>query len=442
MDYTLVHYRTEVWEQRAYEYVKEELQQDGFPVAGLQFDADLVSLGLVVDVENGNLVKANRFGHVRSACHGTRMLSWEECRDLYTTAPIDLSDSRWQFMNTLFSLSESCIYMQLVDLLDAGVLAAGLSYRELAARVTRAQDTAHLEGRLKAEIVSDPDRYVVPDPELPVALMDLKRAGKKLLLITNSEWEYTNAMMTHAFGRFLPSGAWRDLFDLIVVQARKPSFFSFEAPAFQLVEDQGLYKPHVGWMSLGEIYHGGNARLVERSLGLSGDDILYIGDHIFADVHVSKDLLRWRTALVVRELERELEEQDAFAGKQRQLEEWMATKEQWEHEFSRLRLQLQRAEAGSSEGAALDVAAARNEMLRLREDLVALDQRIAPLAIESSQLLSARWGSLMRCGNDKSHLARQIERYADIYMSRVSNLLEYTPFVYLRASRGSLPHES
>ena len=46
---------------------------------------------------------------------------------------------------------------------------------------------------------------------------------------------------------------------------------------------------------------GGNAAQVERALGLSGDQILYVGDHLFADVHVSKALLRWRTALILRE---------------------------------------------------------------------------------------------------------------------------------------------
>ena len=51
------------------------------------------------------------------------------------------------------------------------------------------------------------------------------------------------------------------------------------------------------------------------------------------------------------------------------------------------------------------------------------------------------WGPLMRAGNDKSHLARQVERYADVYTSRVSNLLYATPFVYLRSPRGSLPHD-
>jgi len=34
-----------------------------------------------------------------------------------------------------------------------------------------------------------------------------------------------------------------------------------------------------------------------------------------------------------------------------------------------------------------------------------------------------------------------VERYADVYTSRVSNFLHASPFVYLRSPRGSLPHD-
>lgn len=48
----------------------------------------------------------------------------------------------------------------------------------------------------------------------------------------------------------------------------------------------------------------------------------------------------------------------------------------------------------------------------------------------------------MRAGNDKSLFARQVEKYADIYTSRVANLVYETPYAYLRAARGSLPHDT
>jgi hypothetical protein len=70
-----------------------------------------------------------------------------------------------------------------------------------------------------------------------------------------------------------------------------------------------------------------------------------------------------------------------------------------------------------------------------------LDEQIAPLAMAAGELVNRRWGPLMRVGNDKSHLARQVERYADVYTSRVSNFLYETPFVFLRSPRGSLPHD-
>lgn len=46
--------------------------------------------------------------------------------------------------------------------------------------------------------------------------------------------------------------------------------------------------------------------MVEKSLGVQGDEILYVGDHIYTDVSQSKVHLRWRTALICRELEEEV----------------------------------------------------------------------------------------------------------------------------------------
>ncbi len=440
MDYTLVHYDSQRWERRAYDYMKRVFSARGWPVDEISFDPECAALGLVIDLELGNLVKANRFGHVRNACHGTKMLGFEGWRDAYGTAPVDLAEARWQFMNTLFSLSEACLYMQLVDLLDQGRLRPGLGYRELYGEVKSVLDATHLEGALKAEILANPEQYVILDPELPVALLELKAAGKKLLLITNSEWSYTQSMMTYAFDRFLPHGSWRDLFDLVIVQARKPEFFSRRSPAFRLVDErQSRYTPHIGPLAAGEVYLGGDARIVESSLRVAPDHTLYIGDHIFADVHVSKDLLRWRTALVVRELEKELEGLAAFRTGQADLDRAMAEKGLMEHQLSTLRMNLVRDTGKPPPGFDPDRANAIIRAARAR--LVELDQRIAPLAKQSNELLTPRWGPLMRCGNDKSHLARQIERYADVYMSRVSNLLAYTPFAYLRAPRVDLPHE-
>lgn len=444
MDYTLVHYHTREWEERAYEDTRARLGQLGFSVEGLSFDPHLVRPGLVLDIELGNAVKPNRFGFVKQACHGTRMLGVDELRKVYAREIIDLSEPRWVFLDTWFALSEACLYLQLVDRLDEGRLGEQHGYTDLYRRVRESIDATHSEGVLKQQIVQNPTRFVDVDEELPLALLDLKHAGKKLMLITNSEWSYTRAMLRHVLDRFLPNGmTFRELFDLVIVGARKPAFFEENAPAFRVVDEEtGLLSPHVGALVPGGAYFGGNARMVERSFGLRGEEILYVGDHIYADVHVSKNVLRWRTALISRELENELSALESFKPKQAAMSELMAQKEALEHRFSLARIALQRLELGYGPQTETPPRALKSTMTTTRQELVALDVKIAELAKQSGELGNPRWGLLMRAGNDKSRLAFQMERYADVYTSRVSNFLRYTPFVYLRSPRGSLPHDS
>lgn len=59
--------------------------------------------------------------------------------------------------------------------------------------------------------------------------------------------------------------------------------------------------------------------MVEKSLGIHGDEILYVGDHIFTDVSQSKVHLRWRTALICRELEDEVSYNLPYGGRCRNI---------------------------------------------------------------------------------------------------------------------------
>jgi HAD superfamily 5'-nucleotidase-like hydrolase len=444
MDYTLIHYREEEWELRAYEHVRESLSRRGWPVQDLTFRADLMERGLVLDIDLGNILEANRFGYVKQAYHGTNLIDFREVREVYSRTIVDLAEPRFVFLNTLFSLSEGCIYAQLVDLSDQQALPSKppLGYSDLYNVVRASLSQAHAEGQIKSEIARDPDRFVVLDPETPLTLLDQKRAGKRVLLITNSGWHYSRDMMGYAFDRFLPRGmTWKDLFDLIIVSARKPEFFASGAPFFEVVdEDQGLLKP-ASSLKKGGCYVGGNAHAVEEFLGLQGREILYVGDHIFGDVHVTKKLLRWRTALVLRELEREIEDTEAFAEEQQQLTSLMAEKESLEFALCQLRLARLRSDSGYGPSPKMSSKQLEASAADFKEKLADLDQKIAPLAKRSAELSHNLWGPLLRAGNDKSLLTRQLERSADIYTSRVSNLLYQTPYAYLRSRRSPLPHD-
>lgn len=451
MDYTLMHYNVMAWEGRAYDYCMENLKNVGFPVDGLAFDPDLVIRGLVIDKEKGNLVKADRFGYVKRAMHGTKLLSTQAVSEMYGRELVDLrNESRWEFLNTLFSVSEAVAYVQMVDRLDEGIISPDLGvldYEGLYKAVGKALFRAHVEGQLKNEIMSKPELFVEPDPELPLALLDQKEAGKRLLLITNSDYIYTDKMMRHSFNRFLPNDMnWRDLFEMVIVSARKPEFFQMSHPLYEVVTTDGLMRPCFKARP-GGLYSGGSAQMVENSLGIHGDEILYVGDHIYTDVSVSKVHLRWRTALICRELEEEYNALIHSREHRAKLVELINQKEVIGDLFNQLRLALQRRTKGRP---AQTLAATHMDDKELTESvqnllivMQRLDEKIAPMLEQDGEHFSKRWGYLSRAGLwDKSHLMRQIEKYADIYTSRVSNFLNYTPFMYFRSQEQTLAHDS
>jgi len=435
MDYTLIHYDVAEWERRAFDHVKTHLLDRDWPIESLRFDPSRFTLGLTFDLEFGNLVKATRFGYVVRALHGTQVLSFEEQRAAYAETVIDLGLDRFEFMNTMFELSRASLWTQLVDIFDEEHLSGVRSYYDLYRAIDHALTASHMEDAVKADITANPERFVDHDPHLVSTLRDQRLAGKQLLLITNSGWNFTKQMMAYAVDPYCVDGeSWRDLFDIVIVSANKPSFFSEQLPIYRVVdEDESLLLPHDGLLEQGHVYFGGNARLVEESLGHTSAQHLYVGDHLFGDVHVSKDSLRWRTALIVRELEADITASIASAADRKELTALMIEKVELDRRQAQARMKRQRDRNRSRSSA--------KTLDELTAEVSALDERVAPLAKASAELGHITWGPLMRAGNDKSLFARQVERYADVYTSRVSNLRFETPYAYLRAARGSLPHD-
>lgn len=62
-----------------------------------------------------------------------------------------------------------------------------------------------------------------------------------------------------------------------------------------------------GPLKRGVVYYGGSLEKFEKMAGIKdGTRVMYVGDHIFSDVRVSKKKHGWRTLLVIPELNREL----------------------------------------------------------------------------------------------------------------------------------------
>ena len=68
-------------------------------------------------------------------------------------------------------------------------------------------------------------------------------------------------------------------------------------------------------------------------------------------------------------------------------------------------------------------------------------RNIAPPRREIDDSFNPYWGPLFREGYEVSKFGEQVEAYACVYTSRVSNFRFYSPMQYFRGPRDRMPHE-
>jgi hypothetical protein len=104
---------------------------------------------------------------------------------------------------------------------------------------------------------------------------------------------------------------------------------------------------------------------------------------------------------------------------------------------------LDRVGDGDPERAALQEERRRvkSELERLRRALRS-STGIADVLERDVELgFNPFWGLMFKEGNENSRFGSQVEQYACLYTSRVSNFLYLSPMQYLRAQRDRMPHE-
>lgn len=62
-----------------------------------------------------------------------------------------------------------------------------------------------LQGDLKSETIKNLDEYVKKDERLPMILTRIRESGAKVFLLTNSDYNFTDKIMTYLFD--FPHGA-------------------------------------------------------------------------------------------------------------------------------------------------------------------------------------------------------------------------------------------
>jgi 5'-nucleotidase len=451
MDYTLAIYHLQRLEQLAFDMTLARMIGSlGYPaeLGTIRYDPEFVIRGLVVDKQHGNLFKMDRHNHVGRGYHGRRPLPFDEMKRLYRDEKIHLSLPRFAWIDTLFALPEACLFTEVIERQESR--GARVDYVKLFDDIRESIDGVHRDGTLKAEVKKDLGRYVLRDADLGPALHRLRSGGKKLFLLTNSLWDYTDAVMRHVLDGVLPEyPSWRHYFDVVVTGAAKPAFFSERRPLWVL-DPHGERAGEATAFEKGRAYEGGDLVTFERLVGISGDRVLYVGDHIYGDILRSKKSSLWRTCMVVEELERELawlEEQQPALAELATLEELRVRVED-ESAFHRSALNAveRRIDRDGLEGADRERAEEDRRRTKHELELLRKAQRDANVRVEALQRtveegLNPHWGLTFKEGKENSRFGEQIEDYACIYTSRASNLVFYSPMAYFRSPRAAMPHE-
>ncbi len=448
LDHTLAHYDPLAVEQLAFDLTKRKLVEvKGYPreILAFEYDPQFVIRGLVVDKKRGNLLKMDYFNFVSRGMHGLSPLRSEDRRRAYRTSRIRVGHENYVSVDTLFHLPEVHLYATLIDLLEKGGKKGSVDYESVYADVREMIDEAHRDGSLKSVITSDLDRYIRFDPELRIVLEEFRRSGKKVFLLTNSEWAYTDKLLQHLLqrGRRAPEH-WSEMFSAVIVEAGKPAFFSETGAPEPIAELRGRSLSCVTG-------RGGGGPHLERILGVSGDRILYFGDHTYGDILQSKRSLGWRTAMLVPELDREIQVTQEHAKDFDRLGKLSSERHHTEIDKAAIERELRRLTAVLEEGDTTDPAKRQEIAARMAEiplQIAALEARLTELAgeIESLQVkidraYNPRWGSLFREGNESSRFGHQLKDFACVYTSRVSNFLHYPWSYYFQSPVGYMPHD-
>ncbi|XP_053153490.1 5'-nucleotidase domain-containing protein 2 isoform X2 [Hemicordylus capensis] len=270
----------------------------------------------------------------------------------------------------------------------------------------------HVKGMMYKWIEKDMEKYILHGDETYAVLNRLVNHNKKLFLITNSPFSFVDKGMKHMVGK-----NWRDLFDMVIVQADKPSFFTDRRKPFRKMDEKGsLHWDKISKLEKGKIYKQGNLFDFLRLTGWRGSKVLYFGDHLYSDL--ADLMLRhgWRTGAIVPELETEIRIINT--------EQYMHSLT-WQQALTGLLERMQMYQDAESKQVLLEWMKERQEIRSLTKNL-----------------FNPQFGSIFRTFHNPTYFSRRLIRFSDLYMASISCLLNYDVNFTFYPRRTPLQHEA
>ena len=384
-------------------------------------------------------------------------MSREDRHALYHLERIRLSSPRYHSIDTLYALSE------------ASRPTPRSSTRSSSAATRRLRQALHRHPRVHrrgAPRRDDPRRRHREfaalrrrDPELAPTLHKLRSARARSSSCSRTRaGRYTEKMMTYLLGGAMPRVP--ELAALLRRRhrrrARSRAFFQERRPLMERDGDASSQpasaaraRPHL---------RGRQPRTTSsaRSASTRRSSVLYVGDHIYGDILRSKKESR----VAHRDdhpgaRDRGRRRPSADAARHRR----GSTSSSASGATSTPRLDYQRCSkslqklAGARQPMPAGDGRCRHSRRAPRRGQAppstscaarcAATPRSAYDALErgSRSRVQSHWGRSSRRGNENSRFGEQVEDYACLYTSRVSNFLAYSPLRYFRSPRDQMPHE-
>ncbi|MBN3275595.1 NT5D2 protein, partial [Polyodon spathula] len=422
-DYTLAQYSSSL-HTMIFNTAREILiEQYKYPqgIRSYEYIPSFAIRGLHYDVQKSLLMKIDAFYYVQSgtAYRGFTPVADEEVIEMYGgTQHIPLyqmSDfygkgpSIKQFMD-IFSLPEITLLASVNDYFITHNIEfdQGHLYKD----VTDAIQDVHVKGLMYEWIEKDMEKYILHGDKTYAVLNRLVNNGKKLFLITNSPFSFVDKGMKYMVGK-----NWRDLFDVIIIQAEKPSFFTDRRKPFRRLNENGsLHWDKISRLEKGQIYRQGNLFDFLQMTGWRGSKVLYFGDHLYSDL--ADLMLRhgWRTGAIVPELHTEIQIVNT--------EQYLHTLT-WLQALTGLLERMQVHQDAESQTILLEWRKERHELRSVTKNL-----------------FNPQFGSIFRTYHNPTYFSQRLCRFSDLYMASISCLLNYDLQFTFYPRRTPLQHEA
>ncbi|KAJ1915530.1 hypothetical protein H4219_004268 [Mycoemilia scoparia] len=425
-DYTLAQY-TEKLPETIYAMVRDLLIKHArYPSAlrGLSYDPNFAIRGLHYDFHTGWLFKLDYLYNVQLE---TIYRGREQLRDLEELfalhhgqhISVDYVNENLYHLNDMFSVPEACLLADVTQYF----IEHDISFhpRYLAEDIRRCAEVIHKGNGLDASplhslIMSDMNSFLNRAPKVFQHLDALKAAGKRLFLLTNSGFEFVDKGLQILFG----TKDWRDLFDVAIVSARKPAWYSSNRPfrrvdtRFSNPNSRAQPWEYVNRFDDGEVYSGGN--LTAFSPGKLRDAM---------DPTLQQG---WKTGAIVHELDRELEILNTPDHR---------CNLAWMHQLENL-LKKAQQKTRSQEfiTSPAEVQSRFHSMLESWRD----ERKV--IRAKLKDMNNAQFGSVFRTHKNPSLFAQKIRQFANLYTSGLGNFANYPLDFVFYPNRDILPHES